>query len=247
MRDGSVSRIEPQGRLLASAKPRSKGKIPIVEEDHSYEARGYHTDGDAESRGESGWVNTKVAAEALGVDPRTVRAYIERGDLQAKSEGEGVNKTYLVSIDSVYALRDLRGHPRRIRRESRKRSAGGVAEEGLTGLIRELTAELVHMSTEAADLRARLELTERAESSLREALEQRLETEWVLRERVERERDELRARQEALRANLEALRTNLEALQETRKSSVRGFEDVDKGKAPSTHRPRWWRRFSRSS
>ena len=39
--------------------------------------------------GGSGYVTTKVAAEALGVNPRTVRAYIERGDLVAKAEGEG--------------------------------------------------------------------------------------------------------------------------------------------------------------
>jgi hypothetical protein len=245
--DGNVSRLEPRGRLLTSAKPRFKGKIPTVEEEHSDEARGYHAEEDAEIRGGSGWVNTKVAAEALGVDPRTVRVYIERGDLQAKSEGEGVNKTYLVSIDSVYALRELRGHPRKTRRDRRERSAGVVAADDLTVLIRELTAELVQSSTEAADLRARLELTERAESSLREALEQRLETEWVLRERVERERDELRAQQEALRANLEAIQANLEAIQETRESSMRGSVDVDKGEATSAHRSSWWRRFFGSS
>lgn len=218
-----------------------------MEEGHSEEYRGYRAEEGAEIRGGSGWINTKVAAEALGVDPRTVRAYIERGDLQARFEGEGVNKTYLVSIDSVYALRDLRGHPRKKRRENRERSAGDFAAEDLTGMIRELTAELVQRSTEAADLRARLELTERAESSLREALEQRLEIESVLREQVERERDELRAQQEALRSSLEALRANLVALQVSRKPSVRGSDDVDKGGAPSTHRSSWWRRFFGSS
>ena len=241
--DADVSKPELRGRLLTSAKPHYKCKIPTVEEERSEEDRGYRAEEGTESHGGSGWINTKVAAEALGVDPRTIRAYIERGDLQARSEGEGVHKTYLVSIDSVYALRDLRGPPRRRRREIRERSADGFAAEDLTGMVRELTAELVQRSTEAADLRARLELTERAESSLREALEQRLETESVLRERVERERDELRAQQEALRARLEALRANLVALQETRESSVRGSEDVDKGGVPSTHRSSWWRRF----
>ena len=53
----------------------------------------------ADLSGESGWVKTRVAAEALGVDPRTVRAYIGRGDLVARSEGKGIQKTYLVSID----------------------------------------------------------------------------------------------------------------------------------------------------
>src|SRR5215204_215470 len=54
---------------------------------------------------QSGWVTTKVAAQALRVDPRTVRKYIQQGKLEAKVEGEGVEKAYLVSIDSVYALR----------------------------------------------------------------------------------------------------------------------------------------------
>src|SRR5215203_7171404 len=41
---------------------------------------------------ESGWVTTEVAAAALHVSPRTVRDYITSGDLEAKSEGEGVTK-----------------------------------------------------------------------------------------------------------------------------------------------------------
>jgi hypothetical protein len=61
--------------------------------------RGTHAD-------QSGWVTTRVAAQALRVDPRTVRSkYIKQGKLEAKVEREGVEKAYLISIDSVHALR----------------------------------------------------------------------------------------------------------------------------------------------
>jgi hypothetical protein len=64
---------------------------------------------DAEStRISSGWVNTDVAARALGVTPRTIRAYIEQGKIEARSQGEGVKKTWTVSIDSIHRLRDTR-------------------------------------------------------------------------------------------------------------------------------------------
>ena len=109
--------------------------------------------------GGSGWVTTRVAAEALGVNPRTVRAYIERGDLEARSEGEGIQKAYLVSIDSVYAIRERRGASRNnlrrsgagVREESARTSASaggrgetpgssaGTPAEELTSMIRDLT------------------------------------------------------------------------------------------------------------
>jgi hypothetical protein len=85
--------------------------------------RGNLPDYRTDVRGESGWITTRVAAEALGVDPRTVRTYIRRGDLAAKVEGEGVEKTYLVSVDSVYSLRDRRGSPRKTRSRTRDTSA----------------------------------------------------------------------------------------------------------------------------
>jgi hypothetical protein len=138
---------------------------------------GNHADTNADVSSESGWVSTKVAAEALGVHPRTVRAYIARGDLEAKAEGKGVEKAYLVSIDSVYALRERRGGSRKARSKSREKSASAeVPAEDLTGMIHDLTAELIQRSTEIAELRIRLELTEKTESTLREENE-RLSTE----------------------------------------------------------------------
>lgn len=151
-------------------------------------------------RGGSGWVTTKVAAEALGVHPRTIRAYIEQGELEAKSEGEGVQKTYLVAIDSVYALRDRRGLPRQIRGSSREKSmASDVTAADLTDVIRDLTAELVSRSQEAAELRTRFELTARAESTLREQLERERERADRL-EQAQEEANRLRTELEAERS-----------------------------------------------
>jgi DNA-binding transcriptional MerR regulator len=138
------------------------------------------------SAGDSGWVTTQVAAEALGVDPRTVRTYISRGILKAKVEGEGVEKAYSVDIDSLYALRDSRKSSGKGPRQIREKSAGA---EDYAELIRDLTAQVVERSSEAADLRARLQLTERAQSSLEDEAR-------ALRE----ERDRLRAELEAERS-----------------------------------------------
>src|SRR5215204_6564982 len=94
---------------------------------------------------QSGWVTTKVAAQALRVDPRTVRKYIQQGKLEAKVEGEGVEKAYLVSIDSVYALRgrtaDLSLTIRR--RESAPREAeASPVPEYILPMVSDLTSEV---------------------------------------------------------------------------------------------------------
>ena len=131
-------------------------------------------------------MSTQVAAEALGVDPRTVRTYISRGILKAKVEGEGVEKAYSVDIDSLYALRDARKPSRRGPRKIREKAAGA---EDYADLVRDLTAQVVERSSEAADLRARLQLTERAQSTLEDEAR-------ALRE----ERDRLRVELDAERS-----------------------------------------------
>ena len=138
------------------------------------------------SAGDSGWVTTQVAAEALGVDPRTVRTYISRGILNAKVEGKGVEKAYSVDVDSLYALRDARKSSGKDPRKIREKSANA---EDFAELIRDLTTQVVRTSSEAAALRTRLQLTERAQSSLEEEAR-------ALRE----ERDRLRAELEAKRS-----------------------------------------------
>ena len=138
------------------------------------------------SAGDSGWVTTQVAAESLGVDPRTIRTYISRGILKAKVEGKGVEKAYSVDIDSLYALRDTRKSSGKGPRKIREKPAG---TDDFAELIRDLTAQVVKTSSEAADLRARLQLTEHAHSSLEEEAR-------ALRE----ERDRLRAELETERS-----------------------------------------------
>ena len=46
----------------------------------------------ADLSSESGWITTEVAAKAVRVSPRTIRRYIERGELEAKPQGEGVRR-----------------------------------------------------------------------------------------------------------------------------------------------------------
>jgi hypothetical protein len=198
--------------------------MPTVEDEPIEAARGDIADAPervaADTAGGSGWVTTRIAAGALGVNPRTVRAYIERGDLEARSEGKGIQKAYLVSIDSVYALRTRRkasaGKPRRSAAEVREKpgetsdaagrngplpgGAAGVPAEELTGMIRDLTADLMRRTADAAELRTRLELTAQAESTLRESLERE-------RERADRLEAELREARKPLPAPRDAPET----------------------------------------
>lgn len=147
----------------------------------------------------SGWVTTDVAAVALGVSPRTVREYIQVGRLEAKSEGTGVNKRWLVSIDAVQGLREERQTFAARSRERREDAAAVLGTEESAAetaeVFREMIVRLEARTAEAADARARLELTERAESTLREDLERERRRADVL----ELEADQLRARLEEAR------------------------------------------------
>ena len=49
-----------------------------------------------------------VAAASLTVSERTVRNFIYLGELESKLEEDGVRKGWLVSVESLYALRDKR-------------------------------------------------------------------------------------------------------------------------------------------
>src|ERR687886_500220 len=57
----------------------------------------------------SGWTTTAAAARALGVSPRTIRLYIERGELEGQLESGTDKRIWLVSIDSLNTLRAKRG------------------------------------------------------------------------------------------------------------------------------------------
>jgi hypothetical protein len=134
--------------------------------------------------GTSGWVNADVAADALGVSSRSVRNYILNGDSVARKAKEGVNERYVVSVESLYALRGWRKHEGKLRgnrrRTSRQLESSGqgtaeVMRETAVDMMREILSSLETYIAQNAELRARLELTERAESALREELEEVLD------------------------------------------------------------------------
>ena len=185
--------------------------------------------------GESGWVATDVAARAVRVSPRTIRRYIDQGKLEAKPQGEGVKREWLVSVDSLHALRASRTTEGEVPDVDR----GIEYADSIADVLREMSARLESRAEEAAELRVRLELTERAQSTLeaerRQAL-QELEEERRRREEAERQKEDMRL--------------ELEALREARKSPESPAppstptEDSG-GLREATQRP-WWRRMFRN-
>jgi chromosome segregation ATPase len=86
--------------------------------------------------------------------------------------------------------------------------------DSLAEVVDRMSAQLEAKTAEAADARARLELTEQAESTLREErdrVRQELDAERERREQAERERDELAAELAALEQARESAQTTAEA------------------------------------
>jgi hypothetical protein len=196
--------------------------------------------GRGSSEGNSGWVSTDVAAEVLGVSSRSVRNYILNRSLVARKETEGINEKYLISLESLYALRDRRksrgklAHNRRAssRSEGVAENTAEVVKDTAVDMMRVTLANLeAHIAKNAelrvasAELRARLELSEGAESALREELEgeRRRHEEEVERERtgrldaqeragqLEQERTRLEDERERAQEEARELRAELEA------------------------------------
>ena len=147
--------------------------------------RGVSADVSAENLG---WVSTDMAARGLGVSPRTVRRMIERGTLQGKLEEAGITKSWLVSKDSLQRLQAQRQPRRRdVRRGSPEEPAAGMADA-----LCEITERLEARTAAEAELRTRLDLTEKASSNL-------LDERNRLREELDSERQRLRLAQEEAR------------------------------------------------
>jgi hypothetical protein len=164
-----------------------------------------------------------------------VQSYVRRGELEAVVEGEGVEKTFYVSIDSLNALRERR----RISGEGASRfvtsapgvSAGSDFAASTTQSGGEVAPDLIEV---VQDLQYRLgraeaqvELTARTESTLREQL----------------------AREQERADRLEAeLRETHRPPSETREGSLPPSNKPGRGDLPSEqqeaveHRS-WWRRF----
>jgi hypothetical protein len=180
-------------------------------------ARGHSRTDPADMSSESGWVTTDVAARAVRVSPRTIRRYIDQGKLEGKLEGEGVRREWLVSVDSLHALRASRPEEEESPRIDREQALA----DSLADVLREMAARLELRAEEAAELRVRLELTERTQSTLdderRRALEE-LELERTERleaqeraDQLEEERGRLVARYEQTDEEARELREELEA------------------------------------
>lgn len=199
---------------------------------HSGEA----SDKTGEGLAGSGWTTTKQAAKVLGVSRRSVQGYVRRNILEAREEGEGVNKRFFVSIDSLNKLRARRSEEALASEDfaAAASEAGETANlaanagEGLRHVVDRLEARTV----EATELRVRLEITERAESTLREELAE---------ERRRREEAERRA---------EDLERRLQERQEARESREGPAPTPDPAPAPggsqaapqAPERRGWWRR-----
>ena len=140
-------------------------------------------EGARNGRQNSGWTTTAAAAKALNVSPRTIRLYIEKGELEGRLE-EGTDKRiWLVSIDSLNTLRAKRGTSGIVPDETPE-----IAET-VPEAMRELALRLESRAAEAAELRTRLELTEKTQST------------------IEQERNQFRERVEKLETELEAERS----------------------------------------
>jgi hypothetical protein len=209
----SVDPSAEETTTMSPVSPTSRVFPPASEETTQLEAgaaearRTQPTDKSGQSTSESGWTTTDQAARALGVSPRTVRRFIDRGTLEGRKVTEGIVEAWEVSIDSLYTLRDKRiseGQVRRnVPRTSEQSHNTRDTMDTSANHVRDLTDRLLRLSFEVGELRGRLELTEKAESTLQEERD-------YLRAELEREREERReARDEAerLRSELEAERS----------------------------------------
>ena len=193
---------------ITPVTPTNGGVLPASEKTTQLEA-GAETSRTSSKRNggltisESGWTTTDQSARALGVSPRTVRRFIDRGELEGRKVTEGIVEAWEVSIDSLYALRDKRISQGQVRRNVHGKSTEGQNSSDTTDYVRELTDRLLHISSEAAELRTRLELTFKAESTLQEERD-RLRQDW---ERERQERQEAQEEAQRLREELVAERS----------------------------------------
>lgn len=150
------------------------------------------TDGSGHIASSSGWTTTDQAARALGVTPRTVRRFIDRGELAGRKVTEGIVEAWEVSIDSLHALRNKRELEGKVRRHVPRKTVEDQRSPDVADYVRDLTDRLLRLSSEAAELRTRLELTYKAESTIQEERDR-------LRQDLERERQERQDAQEEAR------------------------------------------------
>ncbi len=137
--------------------------------------------------------------------------YIDQGRLEARSQGEGVRKTWLVSADSLQAVRDARDASERGRRGVR---GSYPAESSAEDLFFEIANRLKIRAAEAGGLKIRLEISERTRNILEEERRRLAEDLERERERAERwEQEFLEAQQKVERLTAELGEARQEAQQ----------------------------------
>ena len=208
--------------------------------------RGQSRPVDADMSGLSGWVTTDVAARAVRVSPRTIRRYIDRGELKAKVEGEGVERRWLIDADSLLALRASRPESESSREVSREEEDA----DRLADVIRELAARVEERTAEAVEMRMRLQITEQAQSTVEEEAR-----------RLREENEQLRQELEALRGARASSQASSEEFHggthappipehpverpESKEHTLYGTsrQEAEESLQKRSERPSWWRRF----
>src|SRR5215208_4947572 len=109
----------------------------------SEDQHGHTRTNSSDMSGQSGWITTDVAARAVRVSPRTIRRLIDRGELEAKAEGEGVERRWLISVDSLHALRASRMSEDTGPGSVREVTSEGLAADSIADVLREMSARLV--------------------------------------------------------------------------------------------------------
>ncbi len=184
--------------MTSVSRPTSRASPPTSEETTQLQAdtdpsRGtLSADDGGHATSESGWTTTDQAARALGVTPRTVRRFIDRGELAGRKVTEGIVEAWEVSIDSLHKLRNKRQLQGKVRRHVPRKSDDDPRSADMSDYVGDLTDRLLRLSSEAAELRTRLELTYKAESTLQEERDRLLQD-------LERERQERQDAQEEAR------------------------------------------------
>ncbi len=179
------------------------------------------------------WTDTAAAAKLLEISPKTVRSYIEKGLLEGKTEDDGSKRRWYVSVDSLHDLRERRSAKEDDTESTNVSSVENNAEaiiEAIQNATMRLSEESARVATEAiqnisvrlseesalaAELRVRLELAERTEATLREALASEREKANKERERTDQAQLEIqRVRKEAENAH----QTSAELLEERKRA-----------------------------
>ena len=168
----------------------------------------------------SGWVTTAVAARTLRVTPRTIRTYIDQGQLEARSQGEGVRKTWLVSAENLRVLKETRDASEGGRRGVRGSYA---AESTAEDLFFEIANRLEVRAAEAGGLRIRLEIAERTRNILEEERRR-------LAEDLERERERVEGLEQEYREIQEEVGRLTAELEEARQEARQLRDELEQGK-----------------